>query len=157
TIVGHPVGTLLSLFRADAIADGTRIRWSLAPQFSTVSLESSPASLGPWTAVAGAQSISARLGVFDDRDASPDVSWFYRLKANDASGATQIFGPVASTNAVAPRRLEILSLSPNPSAGVMRVDFAIPRSAPVRLRILDVQGRVVATLLDGEQPAGRGQ
>ena len=37
----------------------------------------------------------------------------------------------------------------------MTVRFGLPVAAPVRLRVLDLQGRGVAVLADGLWPAGR--
>lgn len=38
---------------------------------------------------------------------------------------------------------------PNPSFGPIRVDFVVGQKLPVLLTVIDVQGRVVATLVDG--------
>ena len=45
--------------------------------------------------------------------------------------------------------------SPNPARGPVRLSFALPRAAAVRLGIYDVDGRRVRDLLSGAQPAGR--
>lgn len=45
--------------------------------------------------------------------------------------------------------------APNPAFATSRVRFALPHEAVVRLRVIDLQGRVVATLADGTFPAGR--
>ncbi len=44
---------------------------------------------------------------------------------------------------------------PNPGSGARHVSFSIPQAARVSLRVFDVQGRQVATLLDTQLPAGR--
>ena len=44
---------------------------------------------------------------------------------------------------------------PNPFRGSTQVAYAIPTARLVSLRIYDVQGRVIRTLVDGLQPAGR--
>lgn len=44
--------------------------------------------------------------------------------------------------------------APNPFNPVTRIDFSIERGAPTTLRIFDVAGRLVATLLDRTLPAG---
>ena len=44
---------------------------------------------------------------------------------------------------------------PNPGSGARNVSFSIPQAARVSLRVFDVQGRQVATLLDSQLPAGR--
>ena len=44
---------------------------------------------------------------------------------------------------------------PNPSRGQVGIGYALPRSAAVRIEVLDVQGRVLAVLVDGPASAGR--
>jgi outer membrane protein assembly factor BamB len=43
---------------------------------------------------------------------------------------------------------------PNPSAGVVLLEWVVPRKTQVRLDVVDVQGRVVRTLVDGPASAG---
>ncbi len=43
---------------------------------------------------------------------------------------------------------------PNPALGATRIPFALPRSERVTLRVFDAAGRVVATLVDRNLPAG---
>jgi hypothetical protein len=45
---------------------------------------------------------------------------------------------------------------PNPSAGPCRIAFTAPRAGPVTLQVLDVGGRLVATLAGESAPAGAG-
>ncbi len=45
--------------------------------------------------------------------------------------------------------------TPNPGSGPRSVNFSTPVPARVTLRVFDVSGREVATLLDGDLPAGR--
>ncbi len=44
---------------------------------------------------------------------------------------------------------------PNPGSGPRSVNFSTPVPARVTMRVFDVSGREVGTLLDGELPAGR--
>lgn len=46
---------------------------------------------------------------------------------------------------------------PNPSSGVTRIAWAVPVHSNVRLTVLDVQGRLVTTLADGDHAPGRYQ
>lgn len=52
---------------------------------------------------------------------------------------------------------ELPPVWPNPSRGAGRVGFAVPRTASVRLSVLDVQGREVAVLAEGVYDPGRYQ
>ncbi|MFN8587586.1 MAG: hypothetical protein U0704_07250 [Candidatus Eisenbacteria bacterium] len=47
-----------------------------------------------------------------------------------------------------------LAVSPNPSYGTVTLAWALPRAQYARLEVLDLSGRRVATLHDGEAPAG---
>jgi FtsP/CotA-like multicopper oxidase with cupredoxin domain len=63
---------------------------------------------------------------------------------------------IDTTTAVAPVKAE-LSLRqsyPNPSNPSTRIEFSIPVAAKVQLRIFDVRGQLVATLVDRDLPAG---
>jgi flagellar hook assembly protein FlgD len=54
--------------------------------------------------------------------------------------------------------LDALSLraEPNPFAQSTRLSFALPSRGTVRVTVLDVSGRAIRTLVDGEMDAGRG-
>lgn len=51
--------------------------------------------------------------------------------------------------------LQFQAPSPNPSVGPTRFTFSLPTSAPVRLVLLDAQGRCVRTLLQGALASGQ--
>ena len=48
-----------------------------------------------------------------------------------------------------------LKITPNPASIRATLVYSVPRSGPVRLRVFDVSGRAVATLVDGNVAAGR--
>lgn len=52
-------------------------------------------------------------------------------------------------------RLELDQIQPNPFAGRARIGFALPTRSKVSLRVYDLLGRQVRTLVDGELEAGR--
>ena len=51
--------------------------------------------------------------------------------------------------------LTLAPVAPNPSHGGALVSYTLPTTASVRLWVLDLQGRAMATLVDGVVPAGR--
>jgi hypothetical protein len=51
-------------------------------------------------------------------------------------------------------RLRLNLASSNPVSGPTRLRFGLPEAGQVRLRVVDVSGRVVSTLVDGVRPAG---
>ncbi len=51
--------------------------------------------------------------------------------------------------------LALGALSPNPTRGALHIPFALPRESEVRIRVLDIQGRIVASVAEGVFSAGR--
>ena len=49
------------------------------------------------------------------------------------------------------------AVMPNPARDLARIGFALPRAARIHIAVLDVQGREVLTLADGEYDVGRHQ
>ncbi len=86
-------------------------------------------------------------------DESPDLDepW-YRVLARRTDGSREILGPVRlETPSATPR---LWQNSPNPFAASTRLRFLLDRERDVRIEVLDVTGRRVATLVDG--PLGEG-
>ena len=54
----------------------------------------------------------------------------------------------------APATLALSEARPNPARGSSSVEFALPNTGHVTLDVVDLQGRHVRTLVDGERPAG---
>lgn len=94
------------------------------------------------------------------------------LYADDVNDAGQIVGDVkhgsfvramvltpsatadAGSPAAAARALELSAPQPNPSRTTTRVRFATPHAGRAHVAVVDVAGREVATLLDGDLAAG---
>ncbi len=55
------------------------------------------------------------------------------------------------------RAIELGSSFPNPSSAKARIDYSVPTRGPVTLRLLDVSGREVRVLVDGQVTAGAHQ
>jgi hypothetical protein len=152
------VETIVVRFEAVAADPGMEVRWQIAtPElFASVGLERGDGETGPWTAVDAERRVEGDGVVAADRTALAGRTYWYRLAAVTNGGSRVFFGPVRAEGAVV-REFELTSVSPNPAFGPVRVDFAVARESPVDVAVLDVQGRVVATLLGGVQRAGRYQ
>ncbi|MFN8548372.1 MAG: FlgD immunoglobulin-like domain containing protein [Candidatus Eisenbacteria bacterium] len=92
-----------------------------------------------------------RLGIDRDLDGALDRD---ELDSGSDPGNP---GSMPLTAAVtdAPLRLRFDAIAPNPATDATHLRFALASAGPVRLRVLDAQGRSVRRLLDQqEQPAG---
>jgi hypothetical protein len=90
---------------------------------------------------------------------------FLMIVAHDAAGnagsdlsdaAFQIAGPTGVEDGPV-TAFALSAVVPNPAHDLVRIGFALPRMARIHLAVLDVQGREVLTLADGETSAGRHQ
>lgn len=63
--------------------------------------------------------------------------------------------PTTAVDEALPLRIDFAAPFPNPAAGASTFAFALPAAAPVHLDVFDVQGRLVASLIDRVVPAGR--
>lgn len=157
TIADTPVPTLVELFRAVATPDGARVEWKFSDPaaIADVGLERGSASQGGFARVDAAAADSGGVMSVLDREASPDRDWWYRLAGALRDGAAFATAaiPVAASGAVT--SFALAPLAPNPTSGSAMLSFAIPARTRVRLSLVDVQGREVALLSDGERPAGR--
>jgi hypothetical protein len=78
-------------------------------------------------------------------------------------GQTALRGPTWQFTTSAPTAVEgsahaglaLAPPAPNPARGTTRFSFDLPRAMHVRLEVLDVQGRLVAALAEGDFRAGR--
>jgi hypothetical protein len=91
----------------------------------------------------------------------PDTNYFLTVTAYDAAGNE---GPyceaVASTQTTnvgndIPAAFALNQNYPNPFNPMTKIGFSIPRAGRVSLKIYDIRGRLVKTLVDGQVPAGR--
>jgi hypothetical protein len=156
--VGTP--TQLALFEGGWAGDRVEIRWRFAAgaSFARVAVERAGNEHGPWSGLDATVRADGDVTVATDAGARADATSYYRLAATSADGNTRFFGPIVVAPAgglASARETGITMVAPNPTAGALRIGFALARAGNVRLSVLDVQGREVATLARGEYAAGR--
>jgi len=102
---------------------------------------------GPGTNPGGTPVFSARFRVV-----AKDV---LGQEGDDASDAGfSIFAPVTSGDQEAPLAFGLAPPWPNPAGGAAHLEYTVARTSPVRLSVLDVQGREVAVLAHGLHAPG---
>lgn len=154
TIFDAVTPALLTQFAAEPRAGAIELRWQFAAGSGvrSVTVERADAAEGPWTPLAA--DLHTEAGAVVARDATARqgrVTW-YRLAVELAEGGITRFGPVSATLPVAEFALE--PVSPNPSHGPVAIAFAVARETPVKVSVIDISGRRVATLVDGVREAG---
>jgi len=89
---------------------------------------------------------------FEDR-ISAAGNLFYRLKQIDTDGTAEYSEPIEVMVAM-PTMVELHQNYPNPFNPVTNISYSIPERTSVLLRVFDVTGQVVQTLVHGFQDAG---
>ena len=62
---------------------------------------------------------------------------------------------VAAENKNIPRRFALLQSYPNPFNSMTTIEYDLPEASSVRLKVYNLLGQVIGTLVEKEQPAGR--
>ena len=113
----------------------------------------------PARALSGDYSYCGKVGDYPDEVLAEDSFPFEKLPGTDEPAhdfGWALFGwdgeeaPVIS----APTEFALEAAYPNPFNPETQLTFALPEASEVSLVIYDVQGRIVAILIDGFQPAG---
>jgi len=147
--------TLVTLFTVQRDAEGVRVRWHLADpaHFGDVWVERADGVAGPWARVATEQITTGDVSVALDRGALAERDYWYRLVAREGNEAVVISESVTVPGSV-PHRFELVRVKPNPGFGPMRISFTLPREAVIAVNVIDLQGRYVASLVNGALTAG---
>jgi uncharacterized repeat protein (TIGR02543 family) len=118
---------------------------------------------GPFDSIAAGV---ANSGSYDWLVTEPaTTNAFLKVIAHDAAGSagsdlSDAAFSIAGSAGVGDGPVTAFALSavmPNPAHDLARIGFALPSVARIRIAVLDVQGREVLALVDGEYDAGRHQ
>ncbi len=140
------------------------LQWSAGDNAAVTAVDvllSRSGSGGPYDTLAAGVANTGALGWTVTEPTTVDA--FVRVVAHDAAGnagegtsaaAFRIASLVAADSGL-PAGLALLPVRPSPLRGTARVEFTLPRACRARLSVVDLRGREVAVLTDGELPAGR--
>ncbi len=148
------VGTMLRRFDVEPSTGGLRIRWDLTGDIAGVALERAPSDAGPWTEVARFATGASASAEWVDTGTRIDQALSYRLIVRHGDGSNSVAGTLRWPGATR----DALTLDPpipNPSALPISIEFGLARAEWARLTLIDLQGRIVVTLEEGEYSAGR--
>jgi hypothetical protein len=160
-IGGGALPVTMVSFNAAAIPNGAEIRWSTATEVNSASFEVERrlvnVSGGSWMTVgsvaAAGNSSSPRDYSYTD-NVSVSGTYAYRLKQIDNGGASSYFGSAEVSIGAVAREFALNSNYPNPFNPTTQISFTVPENGRAVLRVFNVIGQEVATLLDRVVEAG---
>jgi len=158
-ILDLATGTLLSMFQAQSIDASVEVRWEFggSVEISETSVQRAETENGPWTPVSVERRQEGNVTVAVDRTVVGGQTYYYRL-ASRVAGGGELYSNAIQVKAGEAIKVSGLSyVGPNPTAGRTTIEYTLARTAKVRVGVVDIQGRTVATLVDGSFSPGRYQ
>ncbi|MFQ3598265.1 MAG: T9SS type A sorting domain-containing protein [Chloroherpetonaceae bacterium] len=146
----------LTSFNAQVLSNGVRLSWTTASEQNNAGFEVHRSNdQANWTVlgfVRGAGTTTeAQSYTFTDAQAAGRV--FYRLKQIDFDGQFE-YSNVIEVNAGLPKQFVLEQNYPNPFNPTTSVAYQLPTAGNVSLKVFDMLGKEVATLVNGRQEAG---
>jgi fibronectin type 3 domain-containing protein len=152
-IADREVPVLIRSFETAWSNEGVKLQWSLGEgaDLSGFNIYRSDEQNTGFQRINGELLPAGQGNEYTDRDVRPGATYWYRLGAVDAEGewmsaTVSISVPAAS--------LALYQNVPNPFNPTTSISFALPDRARATLRVYDVQGRHVKTLVDEVLDAG---
>ena len=143
---------------ADVMDEGIYLSWDIciAEDFQHFNLEKSYSD-----EFAEYETFNVTDTSYMDPDYVLNETQYYRLSAVDHSGNVSDYSDIVEAAVLAldedliPEVYALHQNYPNPFNPVTNIRYDLPEDADVMIRIFDIQGRVVKTLVSGQEKAGR--
>lgn len=92
---------------------------------------------------------------FTDYDVEPVIDYKYKLGLEMPNGKEITIGPLSLTSSSEVGNIVLYETSPNPWVDVTEISYFIPRDiTSAQLKVYDITGKLVKTLVDGPQDSG---
>lgn len=161
----EPISIEMSLFKADFIEDQVTIEWQTESEINIAGFHVLRSSSKDGIFEKINQDLIVSLGdsgrgaVYEyvDPDGLPSV--FYKLEIISLDGQSEYYGPIEVVDTgvdahVLPTAFALYENYPNPFNPSTVIRYDVPHPEHVTIRIYDINGRYVCTLLEKETQAG---
>ncbi len=144
-------------FTATANRMNANLRWSTATEVNNYGFEIERRQTSTWAKVgfvSGAGTSNAPRDYSYSDINLPAGRYTYRLKQVDNNGAFSYHGSTEVEIGLAPQVFALSQNYPNPFNPSTVISYQLPVNSQVTLKVYDVLGKEVATLVNGRQEAG---
>lgn len=160
---GNIIPVELYEFNAQAIGDRVDITWKTASEYNVSHFELERAfvnndDIGNFMSIenvdaVGNSSVISSYGPYVDWSISNNNTYAYRLKTVDIDGEYSYSEPVIVTlDGI--NDISISEAMPNPVTDISKINYTLNNAAEVLLALYDINGNIVAKLVDGNKAAG---
>lgn len=154
-VIGSPIPVEFASFNARRITASVILTWHTASEQDNAGFHiQRKTSDGSWTQIgfvdgAGTTSKPQAYRFVDDRLPHEADVLTYRLEQVDTDGTARHSKTVTARRSV--EALQLLGVYPNPARHQATIQYAVPNKQPVTIRLYDVLGRQVRTVVDERQ------
>jgi Secretion system C-terminal sorting domain len=151
-----PVPVELTSFSAE-VADGAIVlSWKTATEANNSGFEVQRSADGKsFTKIGfvGGHGSTVEVHTYSFSDKSQNAAMYYRLKQIDYSG-TYKYSEVIQASSVVPKSYSLMQNYPNPFNPTTVISYDLPKASRVTLKVFDILGNEVTTLINQEEAAG---
>jgi hypothetical protein len=159
--VGKDQGAMpveLVSFTSNVISRDLKLSWTTASELNNSGFEIlRSAQNDNWVKVGYVTGIGTKTTQtnysFEDRKLNSG-KYNYRLKQIDYNGNYQYFNLTGEVEIGVPKKYDLSQNYPNPFNPVTKIDFDLPYYSIVSIKLYDISGREVMTLVNETKPAG---
>ena len=157
-----PLPVELTSLTAEVVGDNVQLNWQTATEVNNYGFEVQKSGVrsqeSEWINIGfvegSGNSNSIKEYRFMDGEVSSGKTYYYRLKQIDNNGV-YTFSKTVEINFAVPAEIVLSQNYPNPFNPSTTIDFTLPESGDVSLKIFNPLGEKVATLVNGYMEAGR--
>jgi len=157
------VAVELVTFEATRVNGGVRLVWVTQSETDNrgFGIHRATAEQGPFVRITSqlipgaGNSMERREYSYHDNTAAPDTAYYYKLADVDYAGRMRFHGPILAPVVTIPSKVSLAQNYPNPFNPATWITFELKEAGPTTLRIYNVQGQLVRTLVQGHMEIGR--
>jgi hypothetical protein len=158
-INNNPLPVIISEFAFSVAGNDVTLRWTTAQEIDNSEFEvyRTLEDNNEWVKAGfirgGGTTSGEKKYKFEDKKLQTAV-YSYKLKQIDYNGNFEFFTLQDDVTVGKPGKIEISQNYPNPSNPKSKIDYQLPEEGNVTIKIYDITGREVSTLVDETKKAG---
>ena len=157
-VQGIPLPVELSSFTSNVISRNVKLSWVTATETNNSGFEIYRKSeQTDWMKigfVSGSGTVNTPKSYSYNDDGLSTGKYSYELKQIDFNGNFRIFNLSGITEIGVPKKFEVSQNYPNPFNPVTKIDYNLPLDSKVMIKIYDITGKEIKTLVNTTEQAG---
>ncbi|MBC7188559.1 MAG: T9SS type A sorting domain-containing protein [Calditrichaeota bacterium] len=157
------VAVELIAFEATRVNGGVKLVWVTQSETDNRGFEvrRATAEQGPFVRITSqlipgaGNSTERREYSYHDGKAAPDTAYYYMLADIDYAGRVRLHGPILAPVVAVPEKVSLAQNYPNPFNPATWIRFEVKEAGSVSLKIFNIKGQLVRTLVQGHLEVGR--